>query len=83
MPRRSCKLHKKKTENKVGKRYDFVNCQKDTPKNTPQQLNNNDCGVFMLTIAEYISREAKPNFGQQNIPYLRQRMAYEILTKEL
>jgi len=51
--------------------------------NIPQQMNGSDCGMFALKFAEYVSRRAKINFTQANMPYFRRRMVYEILTQQL
>ena len=53
------------------------------PKHIPGQENGYDCGVFMCTYGEYISRDAPFDFSQANMPYLRRRMMYEILSKKL
>ncbi|CAB0005740.1 unnamed protein product [Nesidiocoris tenuis] len=52
-------------------------------KTVPQQQNGSDCGVFACTFAEYSSRNAKFTFSQENMPYMRMRMVYEICTGEL
>lgn len=53
------------------------------PKNIPAQENGYDCGVFACTFAEYISRGAYFDFDQSHMKYLRNRMAYEIISKRL
>lgn len=45
----------------------------------PQQENNHDCGVFMLTFIEHLSRGASFSFAQKNIGFLRKRMTWELL----
>jgi len=52
-------------------------------KDKPNQLNGSDCGMFTCKYAEYISRNAKITFTQEDMPYFRQRMVYEILTTRL
>lgn len=47
----------------------------------PRQRNGDDCGVFTCQYAECLSRDAPISFGQEHMPYLRQRIAYEILHK--
>lgn len=56
-----------------------------SPKNEcPQQDNCCDCGVFTIRFAEFLSRRAPvTGFGQQHMPYFRERTAYELLTNEL
>jgi sentrin-specific protease 1 len=49
----------------------------------PQQSNEFDCGMFICKYAEYISRKAKINFDQQDMPYYRRRMVYEIVKNRL
>jgi sentrin-specific protease 1 len=53
------------------------------PKDIPHQDNHFDCGLFTVRYAEYLSREAPFTFTQQDIPYLRERTAFEILTQRL
>ncbi|XP_057668612.1 sentrin-specific protease 1-like [Diorhabda carinulata] len=52
-------------------------------KDIPQQSNGNDCGIFTCTYAEFITRDAKIGFDQEHIPYLRKKMAVEVLAGEL
>ncbi|GIZ03753.1 hypothetical protein CEXT_727791 [Caerostris extrusa] len=52
-------------------------------KDIPQQMNGSDCGMFALKYAEYISRNAPFTFTQENMPYFRRRMVYEIITNQL
>ncbi|KAL1443897.1 hypothetical protein MTO96_030143 [Rhipicephalus appendiculatus] len=49
----------------------------------PLQENNNDCGVFVCQYAECLSRDAPISFGQEDIPFFRRRVAYEILHKTI
>jgi sentrin-specific protease 1 len=49
----------------------------------PQQHNGYDCGVFACMFAEAASRRSKFLFTQEDMPSLRRRMVYEILTKKL
>ncbi|KNC81056.1 hypothetical protein SARC_06598 [Sphaeroforma arctica JP610] len=57
---------------------------------TPQQDNGSDCGVFACQFSEYRSRGSSGiplgqifDFGQEQMPYFRLRMAHEILEKRL
>lgn len=68
---------KKKTQ------FDYTGWKELMPKNIPEQMNGCDCGVFMCKYAEYKSRYADFTFEQDNMPYFRKRMIYEILTKKL
>ncbi|TGZ72498.1 hypothetical protein CRM22_002055 [Opisthorchis felineus] len=49
----------------------------------PQQMNGSDCGVFTCTYGEFLSRDAKLTFSQDDMPGIRKRMMYEILTQQL
>jgi len=53
------------------------------PKQIPEQMNGCDCGVFACKYAEYKSRNADFTFSQANMPYFRERMVYEIISKQL
>ena len=61
----------------------------------PQQQNGNDCGTFTCTFATYATDtlvRGRGNgglhgipfeFGQQDMPYMRRRLALDILNKRL
>ncbi|KAL6728291.1 hypothetical protein Aduo_010076 [Ancylostoma duodenale] len=49
----------------------------------PRQLNGSDCGVFACKFAEFASRRAEIVFTQEHMPYYRQRMLYELVTRKL
>ncbi|OXB65267.1 hypothetical protein ASZ78_001574 [Callipepla squamata] len=49
----------------------------------PQQSNGNDCGVFMCKYADYVSREKPITFTENDIPYFRKRMVWEIIHQQL
>ena len=68
---------------KKKKPFDFTGWKDSMPKDIPEQMNGCDCGVFMSKYAEYKSRFAKFTFTQENMPYFRKRMIYEILSKKL
>jgi len=53
------------------------------PQKIPQQMNGSDCGMFACTFAEYICRGAGITFTQQDMPYFRRKMVYEIYTCQL
>lgn len=63
--------------------FNFDDWKEIMPKSIPEQMNGCDCGVFACKYAEYRSRDAKFTFTQENMPYFRQRMVYEICTKKL
>ncbi|XP_029637096.1 uncharacterized protein LOC115212363 isoform X1 [Octopus sinensis] len=52
-------------------------------KNIPLQENMSDCGVFSCIYAEYISRGDKMDFTQEDMPYFRRKMVYEILNHKI
>lgn len=54
-----------------------------TEDKIPTQHNSSDCGVFACTYAEYLTREAKLDFTQDQMDYFRRKMIYEIRTKKL
>ncbi|KAG8969246.1 Smt3-specific protease [Tulasnella sp. 419] len=61
--------------------FDFQDWVDWWDENTPQQENAYDCGVFTCLCMEALSRgeEASEfNYEQSNMPYLRQRMVWEI-----
>ncbi|NXL34111.1 SENP2 protease, partial [Glaucidium brasilianum] len=49
----------------------------------PQQDNGSDCGVFMCKYADYISRDKPIIFTQDNMPYFRRKMVWEIIHQQL
>ncbi|VDM21489.1 unnamed protein product [Hydatigera taeniaeformis] len=55
----------------------------NTGASVPQQRNGSDCGVFLCTYAEFLSRDADFTFSQEDMPDIRKRMMYEILTGQL
>lgn len=65
--------------NKKKKPFDFSGWEDYVMDNAPQQENGFDCGVFTCQTLEALSRgEEEFNFSQKNMPYLRQRMIWEI-----
>ncbi|XP_070565219.1 sentrin-specific protease 1-like isoform X2 [Ptychodera flava] len=74
---RSEHLDKKKSD------YDLSGWSLHCIKDIPQQMNGSDCGMFACKYAEYISRDAKITFSQDDMPYFRRRMVWEILHKQL
>ncbi|XP_071955999.1 uncharacterized protein [Antedon mediterranea] len=54
-----------------------------TCSNLPQQMNGSDCGMFACKYAEYICRDAPITFTQEDMPYFRRRMVWEIINKQL
>lgn len=68
---------------KKKEKFDTSGWNMPVAKNIPQQMNGSDCGMFSCTFAEFYSRDAKFNFSQENMPYLRRKMVYEIISGKL
>lgn len=47
------------------------------------QTNSYDCGVFALTFAEHLSRDANLSFSQKHINYFRATFAAAIMDLDL
>ncbi len=54
-----------------------------TTSDVPQQKNGNDCGVFAITFASFLSENLPLDFSQDNMAALRMKYAWEILNSEL
>lgn len=52
---------------------------KASPKDIPHQHNYSDCGVFMATFANYVSRDASYGFTQEDMPTIRRHFVANIL----
>lgn len=63
--------------------YDMSDWKLHPAKDIPQQMNGSDCGVFSCMFAEYICANKKITFTQQDMPYFRNKMVYEILKGKL
>lgn len=63
--------------------FDTSGFQAEIVKDIPQQMNGSDCGMFTCKFAEYLSRRAPISFTQEDMPYFRQRMIYEIVSNDL
>ena len=50
---------------------------------TPVQRNGSDCGVFMTRTADYLARDGRLDFTEDDMEYFRRRMVLEILTLRL
>lgn len=64
---------------KKKKPYDTSNWTFEIMKGIPQQMNGSDCGVFSCTFAEFICANREITFSQNDMPYFRMKMVYEIL----
>lgn len=49
----------------------------------PHQMNGSDCGMFSCMYAEFLCRDANITFTQDDMPYFRRKMVYEIYTCKL
>ncbi|XP_052541952.1 sentrin-specific protease 2 [Tympanuchus pallidicinctus] len=49
----------------------------------PQQSNGSDCGVFMCKYADYVCRDKPITFTEEDMPYFRKRMVWEIIHQQL
>ena len=63
--------------------YSTANFKAVNVKDIPQQMNGSDCGMFTCKFAEYLSRNANISFTQEDMPYFRRRMIYEIVKAKL
>ncbi|EGW34305.1 uncharacterized protein SPAPADRAFT_148983 [Spathaspora passalidarum NRRL Y-27907] len=52
-------------------------------KQTPQQKNGYDCGVFTCTAAKFIASREGLRFGQRDMKIIRRRMTHEIINNHL
>ena len=68
---------------KKKKPYNTSDWKLECAKNIPQQMNGSDCGVFSCMFAEYVCANKKITFTQQDMPYFRNKMVYEILKSKL
>jgi sentrin-specific protease 1 len=57
--------------------------KRSSPTDMPQQENNSDCGVFMLTAADCISRDTHMTFSQAQMPDFRRRILAEVRVSHL
>jgi sentrin-specific protease 1 len=58
--------------------YQFIH-----DRTMPKQNDGYNCGVFALQAARYISAHKPITFTRDDMPYFRQRMQYELLTRTL
>ncbi|KAJ8677928.1 hypothetical protein QAD02_013715 [Eretmocerus hayati] len=75
-------IHEESIDKKK-KPYSFQDWNFECVQNIPRQTNGSDCGVFSCMFAEYICSNRELNFSQDNMPYFRNKMIYEILTAKL
>ena len=70
-------MHKKNSP------FDTSDFTLENVKEIPKQMNGSDCGMFTLKYAEYLSRNASITFTQEDMPYFRRRMVYEIVNNRV
>ncbi len=63
--------------------FDTSGFSMENVKDIPKQMNGSDCGMFTLKYSEYLSRNASITFTQEDMPYYRRRMVYEIVTNKI
>ena len=68
-------LKKRKTE------LDARQYVREIVEDSPKQENEDDCGIFACKAAEFLSRDVTLQFSQQDMPYYRKLMVYEITKK--
>lgn len=68
--------HKDKKKTEDTRKWTLVPCTGDTPR----QKNVVDCGVFICTFAEFLSRDRPLTFSQDDIYLCRNRIAHSLLT---
>ncbi|XP_063984234.1 sentrin-specific protease 1-like isoform X2 [Diachasmimorpha longicaudata] len=68
---------------KKKKSYDTSDWTAECMSDIPQQMNGSDCGVFSCTFAEFICANRRITFSQDDMPYFRHKMVYEILKRKL
>lgn len=74
---------KQEYENKKNEEFNCSGWKLMDAEDCPKQQNGYDCGVFTCINAEYLSRDAKLDFVQDDMPILRNRICYEILNNRL
>ncbi|XP_015112467.1 sentrin-specific protease 1 [Diachasma alloeum] len=65
------------------KSFDTSDWTAECMSDIPQQMNGSDCGVFSCTFAEFICANRRITFSQDDMPYFRHKMVYEILKRKL
>ncbi len=62
---------------------DYWKVQPQQPSSSPLQNNQYDCGVFMCMYADFMLQNLPENFKQSDMPMLRRKICYCILTGKL
>ncbi|KAJ8766301.1 hypothetical protein K2173_022360 [Erythroxylum novogranatense] len=66
-------------KDKSQENIDVSSWEREFLEDLPEQENWHDCGMFMIKYADFYSRGLGLCFGQEHMPYFRQRTAKEIL----
>ncbi|KAJ1663018.1 SUMO1 sentrin specific peptidase 1 [Coemansia sp. RSA 1646] len=74
---------REESRDKLGTEFDDSEWTAACDKEIPRQLNGYDCGIFAITFAEYVARDAPFAFSQKHCPFLRKKVTYEIATQSL
>jgi sentrin-specific protease 1 len=59
---------------------DLWHVQLIPPAESPQQQNGYDCGMFVCMYADYMLQDLPEQFSQQDMPMLRRKICYCVLT---
>lgn len=74
---------KDESKDKRQKPFDTSDWRLESVADCPRQMNGSDCGVFSCMFAEYVTRNHRINFTQDNMRYFREKMILEIVTGKL
>lgn len=66
-------------KDKTGEDVDISSWETEFVEDLPEQMNGDDCGLFMVKYADFYSRNLRLCFNQEHMPYFRLRTAKEIL----
>eukprot|EP00051_Salpingoeca_urceolata_P015682 m.204774 g.204774 ORF g.204774 m.204774 type:complete len:720 (+) comp18476_c0_seq1:120-2279(+) len=71
------------SQEKLKQPFDFEGWRNFTSPSCPQQGNGSDCGVFACKFADFLSRGKTPEFSQNDMPYFRRRVMWEVASGAL
>ena len=67
----------------LGTQYSDCKWDCSTCKDTPEQLNSSDCGVFVCALARCLAANQPFSFVQNDIPNIRKQIVLELLLAKL
>ena len=67
----------------LGTQYSDCKWNCSTCKDTPEQLNSSDCGVFVCALARCLAANQPFSFVQNDIPNIRKQIVLELLSAKL